>query len=74
MQKKLKQNDQVQKNRHILQSLIMCIKFCGAIELALRGHDEKQSSDNPGIYVGLIKFANFVPLLADETTDTSNYQ
>lgn len=35
----------------------MCIKFCGAFELALRGHDEKQSSDNPCIYVGLINFA-----------------
>ena len=121
VREKLKQNEQVQKNRHILQRLIMCIKFCGAFELALRGHDEKQSSDNPGIYVGLInfaaeldsilgihikeskvfkgtsktiqnelldamleiyriellkeiKFANFVALEADETTDTSNQQ
>ena len=41
VQEKLKQNEQVQKNRHILQRLIMCIKFCGAFELALRGYDEK---------------------------------
>ena len=31
-----------------------CIKFCGAFELALRGHDETEDSDNPGIFRGLI--------------------
>ncbi|XP_030760738.1 uncharacterized protein LOC115885854 [Sitophilus oryzae] len=36
----------------------MCIKFCGAFELALRGHDETSSSENPGIYQGLINFAS----------------
>ena len=33
-----------------------CIKFCGAFELALRGHDETEDSDNPGIFRGLINF------------------
>ena len=33
-----------------------CIKFCGAFELALRGHDETEDSDNPGIFCGLINF------------------
>ena len=33
-----------------------CIKFCGAFELALRGHDETEDSDNPGIFRGLIDF------------------
>ncbi|KAL1261110.1 hypothetical protein QQF64_008937, partial [Cirrhinus molitorella] len=33
-----------------------CVKFCGAFELALRGHDESQSSDNPGIFHGLVDF------------------
>ena len=28
--------DNVNKNRHILRRLIMCVKFCGAFELALR--------------------------------------
>ena len=35
----------------------MCIKFCGAFKLALRRHDKKQSSNNPGINVELINFA-----------------
>nr|CAI5833413.1 unnamed protein product [Callosobruchus analis] len=34
----------------------MCIKFCGALDLALRVHDETSTSDNPGICVGLINF------------------
>nr|CAI5824511.1 unnamed protein product [Callosobruchus analis] len=34
----------------------MCIKFCGAFELALRAHDETSTSDNPGIYIGLVNF------------------
>jgi len=33
-----------------------CIKFCGAFKLALRGHDETEDSDNPGIFCGLINF------------------
>lgn len=53
---KLEHNKQVEKN-HILRRIIMCIKFCGAFELALRSHDEKTSSKNPGIYIGLINFA-----------------
>lgn len=32
-------NKKVDKNRHILCKIIDCIKFCGAFELALRGHD-----------------------------------
>lgn len=54
---KQKHNDTVKKNRHILQRLIMCIKFCGAFELALRGHDESAFSSNPGVYLGLVNFA-----------------
>nr|CAI5830421.1 unnamed protein product [Callosobruchus analis] len=34
----------------------MCIKFCGAFELALRVHDETSTSNNSGIYVGLVNF------------------
>nr|CAH7751074.1 unnamed protein product [Callosobruchus chinensis] len=34
----------------------MSIKFCGAFELALWAHDETTTSDNPGIYVGLVNF------------------
>ena len=32
------------------------MKFCGAFELALRGHDESESSVNPGIFRGLVDF------------------
>ncbi len=35
-----KHNMEVDKNRHILSKIIDCIKFCGAFELALGGHDE----------------------------------
>ncbi|KAL1249385.1 hypothetical protein QQF64_020390 [Cirrhinus molitorella] len=49
-------NEEVRKNRHILSRIIDCVKFCGAFELALRGHDESQSSDNPGIFRGLVDF------------------
>lgn len=58
LQHKLKYNENVDKNRHILRQIIMCIKFCGAFELALRRHDETSSSENPGIYQGLINFAS----------------
>ncbi|XP_042073593.1 zinc finger MYM-type protein 1-like [Haplochromis burtoni] len=47
-------NEEVDKNRHILSKIIDCIKFCGAFELAMRGHDESDSSDNPGIFRGLV--------------------
>ena len=52
----IQHNLEVEKNRHILSRLIDCIKFCGAIELALRGHDEASSSDNPGVFLGLVNF------------------
>nr|CAI5824813.1 unnamed protein product [Callosobruchus analis] len=34
----------------------MCIKLCGAFELALRAHDETSMLDNPGNFVGLVNF------------------
>ncbi|XP_054289677.1 zinc finger MYM-type protein 1-like [Macrosteles quadrilineatus] len=49
-----KQNEDVSKNRYILSKLIDAIKFCGAFELALRGHDERENSKNPGIFRGLV--------------------
>nr|CAI5856785.1 unnamed protein product [Callosobruchus analis] len=42
---RIKQSEEVDKNRPILRRLIMCIKFC-----------ETSTSDNPGIYVGLVNF------------------
>lgn len=52
-----KHNDQVKNNRYVLSKIINCIKFCGAFELALRGHDEQQNSLNPGIFKGLVNFS-----------------
>ncbi|XP_067249008.1 zinc finger MYM-type protein 1-like isoform X2 [Chanodichthys erythropterus] len=49
-------NEEVIKNRHILSRIIDCVKFCGAFELALHGHDERESSDDPGIFRGLVDF------------------
>nr|CAI5855333.1 unnamed protein product [Callosobruchus analis] len=34
----------------------MCKKIWRAFELALRAHDDTSTSDNPGIYVGLVNF------------------
>lgn len=47
-------NEEVNKNRNILSKIINCVKFCGAFELAMRGHDETDSSDNAGIFRGLV--------------------
>ncbi|CAH2003339.1 unnamed protein product [Acanthoscelides obtectus] len=47
-------NDTVTKNRYVQSKIIDCIKFCGAFELALRGHDETESSQIPGIFRELI--------------------
>lgn len=47
-------NEEVDKNRQIESKIIDCVKFCGAFELALRGHDETASSDIPGIFRGLV--------------------
>ncbi|KAK7885958.1 hypothetical protein WMY93_025579 [Mugilogobius chulae] len=45
-----KHNEEVDRNRYLLSKLIDCVKFCGAFELALRGHDETEASINPGIF------------------------
>lgn len=49
-------NKEVDKNQRILDKLIDCIKFCGAFQLALGGHDKSQSSNNPGVFLGLVDF------------------
>lgn len=51
-------NEKISHNRYILNKIINCIKFCGAFELALRGHDEKSNSENPGVFRGLINFSS----------------
>lgn len=53
-----KYNEQVDKNRYIFSRLIDCVKFCGAFELALRGHDKTSESSNAGVFRGLINFVS----------------
>ncbi|KAK4875482.1 hypothetical protein RN001_011904 [Aquatica leii] len=52
-----KHNEEVKNNRYVLSKIINCVKFCGAFELALRGHDEGKHSLNPGVFKGLINFS-----------------
>ena len=52
---KSQHNLEVDRNRHILSRIIDCIKFCGLHELALRGSNESEDSENPGIFLGLVK-------------------
>ena len=47
-------NQEVEKNRHILNRIIDCIKFCGVHELPLRGHDETNLSFNRGVFQDLV--------------------
>jgi hypothetical protein len=51
-------NEKVEKNPYILSKIIECIKLCGGFELALRGHDESEQSENPGIFGGPIDFVS----------------
>ena len=53
-----KRNEIVRKNRDVLSKIIDCVKFCGRHELPLRGKIEKEGSDNPGVFLGLIEFAS----------------
>ena len=50
-------NEQITKNRDALSKIINIIKFCGKHELPLRGHDEKNTSKNPGVFLGLVDYS-----------------
>lgn len=64
----IKHNKEVRKNQHILSRIIVCVKFCRASELALRGHDESEDSDNPGIFPGLVNFVSSLDGVLKENT------
>jgi hypothetical protein len=68
----LRHNDEVSKNRHILNRLIQCVKFCGIFELALRGRDETEGSANPGIFRGLVDFVAQLDEVFDEHLKTAS--
>ena len=59
-------NEGVDKNRHILSKLIDCVKFCGAFELAMRGHDERDESTNAGIFRGLVNLMASIDTVLEE--------
>lgn len=67
-------NRTVDSNRYILSKLVDCIKFCGAFELALCGHDKNTStSENPGILRGLVNFmAEIDSILKAHLKDSKN--
>ncbi|CAH1109802.1 unnamed protein product [Psylliodes chrysocephalus] len=63
------------KNRYILFKIINCIRFCGAFELALWGHDESDSSENPRIFRKLINFsAELDATLSDHQKNSSVFK
>ncbi len=66
-----KHNEEVDENRYILSKIIDCVKFCGAFELALRGHDKTDSSDNPGIFRGLVDFVASLDNVLEEHLKTA---
>lgn len=52
-----KYNKQANKIRHVISwTIIDCIKFCGALELPLREHRERNNSKNPGVFRGVVTF------------------
>ena len=61
----------MEKNRHVLSKLIDCIKFCGAFELALRGHDKSSDSDNPGVFLGLVDFTAALDSILSKHLETA---
>lgn len=72
---KMKHNEQVKKKREILLKIINCIKCCGKFELSLRGHNESDSSESPGVFKGLINFiATFDPSLQKHLDSNSVFK
>lgn len=53
----IREHEEADRNRHILSKITDCVKFCGAFEQTLRGHDESEGSQNPGVFRGLVDFA-----------------
>lgn len=61
-------NEEFDKNR---DQIIDCVKFCGAFELDLHGHDESESSQNPGVFRGLVDFVASLDVVLQEHTQTA---
>lgn len=68
-------NEMVTKNRDILKRMINAVCFLGKQELAFRGHDESESSDNRGNYRELLdEFANLDPLLKQHFSNCTTFK
>lgn len=67
-----KHNEEVANNRYILNKLIDAVKFCGIFELALRGHNERDTSDNPGIFRGLINLMSDIDVTLKQHIERTN--
>ena len=52
----IKHNELVDRNRHALNRIINCIKFCGFHELLLRGHDEMEGSANRCVFLNVVTY------------------
>ena len=53
-----KHNEEVRKNRKVLNILIDSVLFCGQQEIALRGHNETENSLNSGGFRSLLRYAS----------------
>jgi hypothetical protein len=65
-------NEEGEKNRYILSTITDSVTFCGAFELALRGHDETENSEKPRIFLGLVDLVSSVDTAMKEHTESSS--
>lgn len=69
---KSRHNENVTKNRYIIEKIINILKFIGAHELSLRGHDESDSSANRGVFKDLVDYTSQFDAALHEHLQTSN--
>ena len=57
-------NQEVDRNHGVLSRLVDCVRFLATHELAFRGNEEGEGSDNRGNYIDLNRLiAKYDPLL-----------
>lgn len=59
-------NEEVDKNRHILSQIIDCVKISGVVEFASCGHDENEHSEDPSVFRGPVDFVGSLDAAAQE--------
>ncbi|CAG9830426.1 unnamed protein product [Diabrotica balteata] len=67
-------NENVSKNRFVLNKIINCMVFCGAFELALIRSDNNitETSDSQGILQGLVNFVSELDVIFKENFKNSS--